>query len=78
MKKTLKAILALFMAFITLATAGIAVFALTASDFADNSAVREYQDSIAKYTSQMKELEKDLKSVQSERYSLQQKVNNSQ
>ncbi len=68
----------LFAAFVTLSllTVGIAVAALTASDFADNASVKEYQESIAKYESQMKDIKADIKSIQSERYSVQQRVNN--
>ena len=76
MKKYFKQLTVLLLAALMLSMAGIAVFALSASDYANNSTVREYQESIAKYTSQMRELEKDLKSIQSERYSLQEKVNN--
>ncbi len=76
MRKYFKQLTVFLLATLLLAVAGIAVFALSASDYANNSTVREYQESIAKYTSQMRELEKDLKSIQSERYSLQEKVNN--
>ncbi|MBQ6893118.1 MAG: peptidoglycan DD-metalloendopeptidase family protein [Clostridia bacterium] len=78
MRKTIKTILMLWVAFAVLAvlTVGIAVAALNASDFSDNASVREYQNSIAKYEKQMDALKDDLAIVRSERYSVQQEVNN--
>ena len=76
MKKTVKFLLTLWVAVFVLSVLafGIVVYAVKASDYADNATVKEYQKNIDKYESQMKELQKEIDAVKNERYGIQQKV----